>query len=241
MSTYSTELRYPVADGQRLYLLKECLSAEEIRRRKYTGYLPTALVAEVAAFVTEYEPMQDTVRELRGARAGAVDRKKTAVTNLIYYVRDFWEVLERRIRREQQPEALFIFYDQTRSGDNATGNRVADWLDYAADIARGEANVVAQGFSPMTNPSAAAVAVRSEIAKTAVSDVLSTAADLDDAQHIVDAARPQADKLIRIVNANLNLSLYGRKKDDMRGIKRRYGFSFYERTRKTAVSSVDDG
>ncbi len=130
------ELRYPVTHEKRLYL------------------------AEIEAFIVEYRPLVDAAWKLRDARAMAVDAKKTAVSDLIHYVRDFLEVLERRNRHEKLPEGLLVYYNQERIGDNPTGNRERDWLGYTSDIVNGEAGVVAKGYPPMVNPSAAEVGIR---------------------------------------------------------------------------------
>lgn len=198
--------------------------------------VPTQMETMIQTFLAQFRPAYDHMLAERGSRGKEVDEKNTAVSELAQYVRDFWEVLQRRIAREKQPEALFIEYGQLRSGENADGQSAADLIDYADQIIKGEARVVADGYAPMTNPTVAEIEVKRAAAIAEIADVNTAKSNLDQAQHDLDVLRPEADKLIRIMNSQLDITLYGMSKDDVRAVKERYGFTFYDR--ETAI--IDD-
>ncbi len=233
------ELRYPASDRNRLALLEKC-SKEATRDRLATApYLVANLETAVDTFIAAYRPAIKLVQELRGQRGLEVDEKQTAVDELDRYVRDFWAVLERRIVRENLPRGLFIEYNQLRSGENATSRRLRDLLQYADDIVEGEARVVLKGFTPMSNPTAAEIAAKRDAAIAEAEDVDDVVSTLDRAQHAADALRPEADKLIRVVSAQFDASLYGMSADDVRSIKMRYGYDYYDRETAVTPEPVD--
>ena len=224
------ELRYPLTDQNRLRVLEASVdqtAQDRLLARPYV--VPTQMETMIQTFLAKFRPAYDHMLAERGTRGKEVDEKNTAVSELAQYVRDFLEVLQRRIAREKQPQALFIEYGQIRSGENATGQSAADVIDYADQIIKGEVRVIADGYAPMTNPTVAEIETRRTAAIAEIADVNAAKSNLDQAQHDLDALRPEADKLIRIMNSQLNITLYGMSKDDTRAVKERYGFTFYDR------------
>lgn len=220
------ELRYPMTDRDRLTLLATAVTESPLDT---AVQIPPAFQTQMQTFITSYRPAVDLLLDLRSRRGREVDEKQTAVNRLERHVRDFWAVLERRIGRQDLPESLFITYNQPRSGENPSGGRLQDWLDRAEDIINGDAIAVADGFEPMSNPNAAEVAAAREAAVTEAADVNTADRELDRAQHALDDMRAEADKLIRLLNGQLDLALYGLSADDARHTKARYGFTYYER------------
>ena len=228
-------LQYPRADKDRLMLLQSC--DEQIARDVADGraYIPAALASAIQAHILILDPAVTRAMNLRGQRSVEVEEKQTAVSELERYVRDYWNVLERRIVREKLPRGLFVEFDLLLGGDDPVGRAVTDLLKYADNIAEGEASITAKGYAPMCNPSAAEVAAKRAAVSTESADVIVADTALDDAQHALEDARAEADKLIRFVVAQLDMALYGSDADDIRRIKQRYGFTFEG---ETAV--VDD-
>ncbi len=219
-------LRYPSADKDRLMLLESC-DAQIARDVADTrAYIPAALATAIQAHIAIFAPAVTQAMNRRGQRSVEVGEKQTAVSELERYVRDYWNVLERRIVREKLPHGLFIEFDLLLSGDDPVGRSVTDTLKYADNIVEGEASIVAKGYAPMCNPSAAEVAAKRAIVSTESTDVIVADTALDEAQHALEDARAEADKLIRFVVAQLDMALYGTDADDIRRIKERYGFKF---------------
>ncbi len=223
------KIYYPRSDRDRLNVLEK--SVEQSAQDRVVGQayvVPVQMETIVQTFLIDYRPAVDLVLEMRGKRGKEVGEKTTAVSKLARFVRDFWEVLERRIEREELNRGLFIEYNQLLSGENPDGRSVQDWLDNAEYIIKGEDRAIADGFAPMANPSAAEVAAMRTAAVTEAADVDLAQSKLGKAQLEADALRPEADRLIRVMNAQLDITLYGVPSDTVRGIKERYGFTFYD-------------
>lgn len=219
-------LRHPQADKDRLMLLENC--AAQIARdvTDARAYIPAALATAIQAHIAVFDPAVTQAMNTRGARAVEVEEKQTAVSELERYVRDYWNVLERRIVREKLPRGLFVEYDLLLSGDDPVGRAMTDMLKYADNIVEGEASIVAKGYAPMCNPSAAEVAAKRAAVSAESTDVIIADTALDEAQQTLETARAEADKLIRFVVAQLDIALYGTDADDVRRVKERYGFTF---------------
>ena len=230
--------RYPQADKDRLMLLESC--AEQIARdvADTRAYIPAALATAIQAHILVFGPAVTRAMNMRGQRAVEVGEKQTAVAELDRYVRDYWNVLERRIVREKLPRGLFVEFDLLLGGDDPAGRSMTDMLKYADNIAQGEASIVAKGYAPMCNPSAAEVAAKRAAVSTESTDVIVADTALDEAQHTLEDARAEADKLIRFVVAQLDMALYGSDADDIRRIKERYGFKFEGETAVVEETAV---
>ncbi|RLC28213.1 MAG: hypothetical protein DRH37_09855 [Deltaproteobacteria bacterium] len=230
--------RYPQADKDRLMLLESC--AEQIARdvADTRAYIPAALATAIQAHILVFGPAVTRAMNMRGQRSVEVGEKQTAVAELDRYVRDYWNVLERRIVREKLPRGLFVEFDLLLGGDDPAGRSMTDMLKYADNIAQGEASIVAKGYAPMCNPSAAEVAAKRAAVSTESTDVIVADTALDEAQHTLEDARAEADKLIRFVVAQLDMALYGSDADDIRRIKERYGFKFEGETAVVEETAV---
>ena len=231
------QLKYPETDRTRLNVLEKCVDQSAKDRVKARLYVvPAPMETMVQTFLAQYRPAVEHMLNMRGNRSMEVDEKRTAVSELERHIRDFWAVLERRIVRKNLPRGMFVEFDQLRSGENPDGRSLQEWLNRAEDIIRGEARVVAKGYEPMANPSVAEITAVRDAALAEAADVEDAISDLDQAQHDLDALRPEADRLIRLFIAQLDITLYGVDKDDIRAIKERYGYTFYVReTEETAV------
>ena len=228
------KIYYPRSDRDRLNVLEK--SVEQSAQDRVVGQtyvVPVQMETIIQTFLIDYRPAVDLVLEMRGKRGKEVGEKTTAVSKLARYVRDFWEVLERRIEREELNRGLFIEYNQLRSGENPDGRSLQDWLNQSEYIINGEARAVADGFAPMANPSVAEIVTMRDAAIAEAADVDLAQSKLGKAQLELDALRSEADRLIRVMNAQLNITMYGMDSDTVRGIKERYGFTFYDR--ETAV------
>ena len=232
------QLRFPTSHRKRLYLLQKCTEETALDKLDGRSYvIPASLETTMQTFLTSYAPAVKAVADGYGKRGREVDEKTTAVAALERYVRDFWEVLERRIVREELPRGLFMEYQQLRSGENPDGRSLEDWLTRSQDIIDGEARAVADGFAPMANPSAAEVAAKRDAARAEAIDVGRADSALDSAQHTLDALTAEADKLIRLMNAQLEITMYDLSAEDKRHVKERYGFTYYDQ--ETAIDEEE--
>ena len=91
----------------------------------------------------------------------------------------------------------------------------------------------------MSNPSAAELQVVVASAEKELGDVPLADREIEVLQLELAALRPQADKLIKALNAQLEASLYELPDEGLRRVKRSYGFEFYTRPGEPVESTED--
>ena len=167
--------------------------------------------------------------ELLNVRGREVAEKDAALADLEMGVRHFWSVLELRIERLKQPASLFQLYNLPQSGENPRDARDTFWIETGRGLVAGDALAVQQGYAAMANPSAAELQVLVTSAAKEYADVPMADREIELLQQELTALRPQADKYIKALNAQLEAALYDLPDESLRRIKRSYGFEFYTR------------
>ena len=114
---------------------------------------------------------------------------------------------------------------------------MADASPTATLVVEGDAKAVADGYPPVTSPSAAEVQAVLATAIAESNDVPLADAAYDEAQAAVDALRGKADSLIKAVRAAIIYSTYEMDPPSQRRVLRHYG-SVY---RYLSGETVDEG
>jgi hypothetical protein len=156
--------------------------------------------------------------------------KNESIAVLSTYVRDTWEGLRRRIKRENLPSEVFAYYKLPKSGNSPELITDGQWLETASMLVAGETDAIAAGYQPMTNPSIVEVKEKLDVAISESGDVSEADKNLDEAQEAVSDLMPGAKKLIDRILAELNFNLYDKDDASRRRIMRNYGvrFDFYK-------------
>jgi len=204
-------------------------------------YISQELVEEINAFVPGFDTKVEAVTQTLSGREKEVREKNEAISTLVTYAHDLWEVLKRRVNRKGEPAEVHTYYRLPLDGKNPTLYTDREWLTMAENVVAGDAQAVADGFDAMVNPSAAELDAVRSTAQTEVDEVSPADRAYDQAQEAAATLRPQADELIQEVMDSLRYTL--RKKDapSQRRIMRSYGATFTYLKGETIEGTVDGG
>jgi hypothetical protein len=216
----------PRSDANRLLFLKKSLEMGRKDADSGLSLVDKDTLDAVEAFIMRFEPVYLNLNAALAQRIKETGEKTSALTDLQTWVRDFWEVGKRRVYRLKLSTALLAYYGLAQDGTVPKSTSETGWLDFAAQIVKGDADAVAAGYPPMINPSAAEVAAQLVMARAEAGQVGGTDRVYDQAQEAVAALRPEADTLIQEIADQLRFNL--RKKDEpsQRRIMRSYGAHF---------------
>jgi len=216
----------PRNDRARVAFLRQAIASAQIDIDAGQAYVSQDLIDQAGGAAQALSAAQLAATSCLSQRIREVEQRNEALQRLAYYVRDFWEVARRRLRRLEQPDAVLTFYGLTLDGAIPNPSRADDWLLIAAHVVQGEAEAVAAGWPPMGNPSAAELTAVLEAAQTAVDRVTTADRAYDQAQEALAARRAHADQLIAEIMTELRFALRRHDAASQRRILRRYGATF---------------
>ena len=232
------QIQYPRSDIKRLLLLEQAIATATQDQAAGRDYVSARWVSEAQALVPDFGAKVRSMSALKGHRGQDIIEKNETMAELVRYVRDFWSGLKRRIIRLKQPNSLFLLYNLPQTGRNPTENNTSlVWLERGAGLIAADAKAVERGYPPMSNPSAAELQVVLDRARAEFGDVAMAHREVDVAQHEVNQLRPRADRLIRLLSAQLNASLYELPAEGIRHVKGTYGFEFYTLPEKLQIAN----
>ena len=216
----------PQGDAARLYCLKCTASVGLQDFQAGDKYVDQATLDAVTAFAPRFETAYLAVNARLAERIKQTQGKTSALGDLQTDVRDFWEVGKRMVFRKKLSTALLAYYGLGQDGSVPKSAADTSWLDFAAQIVKGDAEAVVAGYPAMINPSAAEVAAQLTLAQTEANQVGGSDRAYDQAQEAVATLRAEADALIQEIMEQLRFTL--RKKDEasQRRIMRSYGAKF---------------
>ena len=229
------EIIFPTSDIGRLALLERIHQSatdeltDEAEQKELAAFLKT-LADELGGFLTVYQPTVKAVQTALGARARGTGERRRAAKRLDMLVRDFFVVLKRRMRRDDEPADLWHTYGMQSDGLLPDPKSADELLQWGRRIVEGDADAVAAGYPAMVNPSAQQVHTALEAARSKMSGAPQADRAYNRAQADAQANRAQADSFIRRVNMLLDYQLYGHERADIRRIKRMYGFVYRYQT-----------
>lgn len=216
----------PHSDADRLAFLKHTLTSSQNRRALDAAELSLETETGLAAFVPQFESAFDALTSTQSARMRETRQRREALEKLSVYVRDLWEGLRRRVRRLGEPAEVYIYYGLPLDGMTLKPSRQTEWLVIAADVVRGDAEAVADGYPPMANPSAAEVAAVLASAQAEAGEADIADRTFDQAQEDIAMLRVEADQWVRDIMAELRFVLRRKSPESQRRIMRTYGATF---------------
>ncbi|MCB8982333.1 MAG: hypothetical protein H6659_00750 [Ardenticatenaceae bacterium] len=228
----------PRNDLARVAFLRQAARTAQLDAAAGDAYLSQSLIDQADAAAQALSAAQLTADSCLSQRSREVEQRNEALQKLAYYVRDFWEVARRRMRRLEQPDAVLTFYGLHLDGATPNPSRAEEWLLIAAHVVQGESQAVAAGYPPMSNPSAAELTAVLETAQTAVSRVTTADRAYDQAQEALAAQRAQADRLIAEMMTELRFALRRHDAPSQRRILRNYGATFTDDARPQATPQI---
>ena len=234
----------PRSDEKRLAFLRKTLDADLYDRRRGQPYLHPDLRDQVAGLRPAFERALKTLGARKAGRSQQIQERNEALDELVTHLRDFWEVLKRRVARQRQPTSLLEIYGLPDDGLVPKPTTYEEWLNAAAQVVQGDADATAVGYAPMVNPSAEAVRARLDEVYRRAAKVATAERNHELAQEHVVELRAEADEVIQDVMETLRFRLRKLDFDEQRQIMRRYGANFRyrkdERPLYEPASDVDE-
>ncbi len=190
------------------------------------NYAEPTWADEANAFLPNFRAKVRGLTKAQQRRVREVAERRAAVDKLGVYVRDFMNVLKRRVNREELPASYYEFFKLPLDGALPNPTAIADIMSWAEILVQGNADAVESKFEPMSNPSAAQVEEWLERTRAESADIPPAERDLDVAQNEVEDLRIQATEMARDLAAQLNFRLRKLDGPGRRRIIRGYGFKY---------------
>lgn len=216
-------LKKPESAIDRLAFLKKAHETGVADTERGTPLLSAASLTQAGALIPKLEEGIGAMSGIKSASQKEVREKNQAFELLKTHVRDTWEVIRRRIYRQNLPVEVFAYYQLPQSGLNPELGAIGQWMETAALIIKGDADAVAAGYAAMSNPSAAETDAALQSLRKEAADVSTADMELDAAQEKVSDLMPETASLIDHMIAELNFNLYDKDDASRRRIMRTYG------------------
>ncbi len=231
----------PRSDEKRLAFLHKTLDADLYDRRRGQPYLHPDLRDQVAGLLPAFEKALQTLKASKAVRSQQIQERNDALDELITYLRDFWEVLKRRVAREHQPAYLLEVYGLPEDGLVPKPTTYEEWLNAAAQVVKGDAEAAGVGYASMVNPSAEEVRTRLDEVYRRAAEVGTAERNYGMAQEHVVELRAEANEVIQDVMDTLRFRLRKLDFDEQRQIMHRYGANFrYRKGERPAYETVSE-
>ncbi len=218
----------PVNDRRRLLVLSTLLKSYDQDALDGDSYIGADIYAKAMAAYVPFNAAMDAISAMQSARSTVIDEKNLAFKYLEWGVRDAWESMKRRVRRQDLNKNVILFYALPESGEVPKGMPYAEWLLYASDVIDGDGEAVTAGYAPLLDPSAAEITTLYNTAQTTHDAIRPADKAYDKAQTAVAAVRDDVDDVLAKVVRDMryHLSVAGMDKESERRVMRGYGFTF---------------
>lgn len=208
------------SDNGRKHVLETTVSTAE---KSGDNYVSPETVQKIITFLTVWLEKLLQLNKYLSEREKEIREKNDALDFLDMIMRDVWEVVKRRVRRQKLPAEVLTYYGLPLSGIVPKIGKEKDLLATAANMIKGDEEAIAAGYEAMINPSAAELQVALDAAKKELSEVAPADRNYDKAEEAVADLRPEADSLIEDVIDELKLKLRKRDAASQRRIISSYG------------------
>jgi len=189
-------------------------------------YVEAATTAAQTAFLPTWQPPYDKLAGFLEKRKDEIKNREGARAVLNTTLRDFWEVLRRRVHRKKEPVAVLAFYQLPTSGDTPDMTTYDQLRELARQVVKGDADAVTAGHPAMANPDATELQAALTAAYALATAVPTADRDYDLAQTAVAALRLQMDELIDDGIKDIRNSTRKLDAPSQRRILRTYGAQF---------------
>jgi hypothetical protein len=228
----------PQTDVSRLsFLAKTVATANAAIASGTTQRIPAELLAEVTAHHDAYAAAHNAVQIALSQRVGETAEAKAAADRLYMYISHMWTTVYNRYLREEQSPTILGYYRLQNEGSRPSITRRQEILMMAAELISGDAQAVADGYAPISQPTALELQGVLAAASTETDDSPTADARYDEAQAAVAVLRPEADRLIKEVRDYVLFSARTMDASSQRRILRNFGAVYYYSSSET----IDEG
>ncbi len=216
----------PTTDSERLAFLRTAAQSAALDYANQVQYISLDTFHALQDFL----PIFDEAFLDVAATFGELDREEMerdeALGTLKLYLEDIWEVIRRRVYRNDEPAGVLRFYYLDVDGTEPKPETIEEWLELAEKVIAGDAEAVQAGYEAAVCPSAAELQKVLDKARREASEVAPADEAHNRAQAAIDAMRAQADELIEDVLEDLSFHLRKEEPASQRRIMRGYGVKF---------------
>jgi len=216
----------PSNDANRLNMLNMTVSTGTSDLAAGNNYLSEETLNEVAAKALEFNTELLSGTGSAGDRSKEVREKNEAVKKLETFTRDMWEVIKRRVFRNNEPAEVLSYYQLPLDGTVPKVIKEDEIFTLAAKVIEGDSKAVGAGYSMAVCPSAAELGTILAAAQKEANDVAQADRQLDKAYKDMAVVREQADEIIDDIIAELEYNLRKLEPSNRRRVMRTYGVSF---------------
>lgn len=190
------------------------------------NYLSAATISDLEDLDTSFGSAYNAISSRLGERKAQVDSTEQAYQGLKRSLRDLWDVVRCRVRREGEPVEVLHHYQLLGEGENPSPGSRAEWISLAEAVIAGEGVAVGQGYAAASYPGIVAVQTTLAALRNGVAGIAMADRAYDLAQASMAELRAAADDMVDRVMAELRASLYREDEPSFRRIARTYGAEY---------------
>jgi hypothetical protein len=190
------------------------------------NYLSAATVSDLEDLDTSFGSAYNAISSRLGERKAQVDSTEQACQDLKRSLRDLWDAVRCRVRREGEPVAVLHHYQLLGEGEKPNPGSRAEWISLAEAVIEGESVAVGQGYAAASYPGIVAVQISLAALRNGVAGVAMADRAYDLAQATMAELRVAADDMVDRIMAELRASLYREDEPSFRRIARTYGAEY---------------
>ena len=161
----------PTNDNARLAFLKNSANTTSSDKANGNHYISDKIFEQVNKLLPGYEEKVNGLNNLLSSRSKEIRERDSAISLLQLILRDFWEVLKRRVRRQNLPAEVLTLYQLPLNGHIPSPSSNQEWIGVARSVLNGDKIAVEKGYQAMENPSATELKEALSVCETEFSDV----------------------------------------------------------------------
>lgn len=216
----------PQTDAERLAFLRTAAQSTALDYANQIEYVSLDTFHALEAFLPQFDEAFLDMAATFGELDREVIERDEALDTLKLYLDDLWEVVRRRVYRQDEPVGVLRFYYLEQDGTEPEPEDLEAWFDLAAKVIAGDAEAVEAGYAAAVCPSAAELQKVLDDARREAADVIPADEAYSRAQLAIESMRAQADELIADVLEELSFHLRKEEPASQRRIMRSYGVKF---------------
>lgn len=217
---------HPSNKNSRSLFLNTCAASIAEDEQNGSAVLSARTVNLVVKLNEEFHAILKQSDQSATTRAHEVAEKSSAINKADLFLHHFWLGAKNKAIREEYPAAYLTYFDLPQSGIIPKTNATPAIFPIIDTVIQGEADAVAAGYAPMSNPSAEELAVVKAAAEKEVSDVSVADKELDRLTAEMAEIRDNVDKLARDIVLEFRFLLRDEDEPSQRRIMRKYGIVF---------------
>jgi len=184
-----TEYIPPFNDNERLGRAKESLNTGEEDIARGNNYVGQQTITQLSNLIPYFENALKRVTTTLSEREKEVRESNMAFVDFRRHIRDFWEVLKRRIKRKGYPAEVLTLYGLTLDGIVPKPKSRSEWFTLGEELLEGEKQAVLKGYPAMLNPDITEVAQALADARAEADNVALADRAYDEAQEMLAKLR----------------------------------------------------